>query len=163
MGLVTIVLSTVREIRNKVSQLDVKGDPAGNTPLTSVSFQPAGDDANPLPDDFDHRDETQGNGVYSVLGFVDPVNPGITAPGEKRIYARDASGAIVSSIHLKNDGTVVVTSTADVSINGAIIGTDGNVTTAGGADLDALQAEFDAHVHGGVTTGAGVTGGPQPP
>lgn len=66
------------------------------------------------------------------------------------------------TVELKNDnGTLTIQPGGDINANGCIIDTGGNVTTDSGTDLDAFKAEYDAHVHGGVQSGAATTTGPQ--
>jgi hypothetical protein len=168
MGLVATVLSMVRRaLPGRAPTADIKVDPWGNAPTTSTLYQPAGDDALPLAADASFIGDSQKNGAPIAVAFLDVVNAGVTNPGEKRIYARDSGGAIVSSIHLKNDGTIAITSNGTVNINGAKIDSSGKVETSAGVDLDQLQADFDAHVavfndHFHVApAGGGNTGTPQ--
>jgi hypothetical protein len=57
-------------------------------------------------------------------------------------------------LELKNGaGFIKLNPDGSVNINGAIIGTDGNLTTASGISVN-------THVHGGVTPGSGNSGGP---
>ena len=162
MGLIAIVRSAARELRNSVSRLVVKSDSAGNVTSSPISFQAAGDDATPLPSDAVFTDESQGNGRPVALGFVDVKLAGVTSPGEKRIYARDAGGALVASIHLQNNGEITITSTGTVVVNGAKIDSSGKIETSAGVDLDKLRADFDAHVHA-VNSAPGVTDPPTIP
>lgn len=59
-----------------------------------------------------------------------------------------------------NNAEIILKASGAVEINGATITPTGNVITASGTDLDAFKTEYDAHVHGGVTTGGGSTGTP---
>ena len=107
MGGIAKVLSFVRAFRNGARTSDVKMDPGGKSNITGTHFADPGDDSVPLPNDFAAMTDTQPTGGKASVGYVDPVNEGVATAGEKRIYSRDpATGAIVASIHLKDDGEI---------------------------------------------------------
>jgi phage baseplate assembly protein gpV len=177
------LLSFIRGMRNGANLYDVKLDPGGGPNVTSEHFAPPGDDAHPLPGDYVVHVAIQRSGGSAVVGYLDPKNDQKAAAGDKRIYARDGDGASIVELWLKNDGTAVlenengvvtlaangdisvegraisitgdsISITGPTDINGATISESGEVTTAGGIDLD-------THVHGGVTSGTSTTGVPQ--
>lgn len=176
MGMIGIVLEFTRTERNGAKVSDVKANPGGGALLTSDHFQPSGVDAHPLPGDYTLLGEVQGTGRYSATGYVDPKNQQTSQPGEWRAYSRDAAGEQVAQICTKNDGTVLTSNDngshtlrpdgsqrmqnaggyielrADgvVDINGYIIGTNGNGTTANGISQD-------GHTHAQGVDSAGNT------
>lgn len=74
-----------------------------------VQFHSGGDDYNP-PAKCEGLADTLGNTANNGVVFVwrDYIER-TAAPGEKRLYATDAAGEnVVATLHLKNDGTVVL-------------------------------------------------------
>jgi hypothetical protein len=100
MGLVAEVVS--------VDGDDVKVDE--EDPRTPEHYQPAGDDAKPLRGDYAAiSGDDEGSSSGSIVAFHDTVDANRkAAPGEKRIYARDATGQLVGDVWLKGDGTMVM-------------------------------------------------------
>lgn len=191
MGWIARVLSSARRTIAGTPTTDVKSDPGGGANVTPALFLPPGDDARPLPGDYEYLAPTQRRGGWAVLGFQDAVNAGITAPGERRLYARDASGAVVASVYLQNDGTIVAendtasmtwasdgTMTLDngsgtielqaggtIDLNGVTIDTSGNIVTPGtvtASDFIVGAITLTTHQHNGGTEGDGTTGTPIP-
>ena len=105
--------------------LDVKCDPGGGNNITAPHFADAGDDSPPLPGDFAALADSSGSGAEHVTGYADTKNAGRAAKGEKRIYARNPSGAVVAEVWLKGDGTVHVITAAAV-----LIGAEGQAVEA---------------------------------
>lgn len=127
--------------KDKVS--DTKVDPGGGALREAQHFAPLGDDAHPLAGDYAVAVAVQGSRLV-VVGYVDPKNAQSAQPGERRIYARDASGAEVCSVWLKSDGSIVAQNAngvltleagGDVVGNGARMTTDGDVVTSDGISL----------------------------
>ncbi len=177
MGLIAKVLEFTRTVRNGAKVSDVKADPGGGDLQTSEHFQDANTDSVPLPDDYELLVKTQGTGRHSVAGYVDPKSVQASQPGEWRGYARDPeTGEQVAQAWLKNDGTALLENdngsyalnpdgsqtmqnangyiklldNGTVDINGYIIGTDGNGTTANGVSQD-------GHTHAQGADSAGNT------
>ncbi len=101
--------------------------------LEGEYFQSSGEDCPPLPGDTLFHEETQRQGGRSVTGVID-TNPDnkSAAGGEVRRYARDSSGGIVATFHLKNDGTVVLFNdigTTTIAPDGTITNANANGTT----------------------------------
>jgi len=87
----------------------VRVDPGGGASVTADHCASPGDDSPPLPGDYAELVESTGKGNEAAVGYTDPNNTREAAPGEKRWYARDADGNVVSSGWHKADGTILVT------------------------------------------------------
>lgn len=121
MGIVSQVLSS--------EGADTKVDRGSGDNVTAQHFSAPGDDSQPLPGDYCALSGATGTGRQTAVGYRDAKNPGVAEPGEKRIYARSASGAIVCEVWLKNTGEISISSVAsgaDVLINGVRIPADGS-------------------------------------
>jgi hypothetical protein len=171
MSRVAIVRSTSRVTEEGGGEgLDVVCDPGGDQNVTAPHFADAGDDSCPLPGDFVALEQSSGTGVEQAVGYADVDNAGKAAPGEKRIYARDARGAVKVELWLKGDGAIVVDNGAgklelapggDVTINGVTIDKSGNVSAPG--DVTAKRGpqavRLSTHTH---LSGTGPTQSPTP-
>lgn len=157
MGWIARVLSSARRTVNGTPTVDVKSDPGGGANVTPSLYLPPGDDARPLAGDYEYLGATPRTGGWATLGFQDAINAGVTAPGEKRIYARDASGTVVAQVYLNNAGALVLsndTATVTIAAGGSITANDGETTWtmdgAGGATLDngsgAIELQDDGTV-----------------
>jgi hypothetical protein len=169
MSRVAAVLSSERVVDDDGHGVDVKCDPGGN-PITAPHYADAGDDSQPLPGDYVALGDSSGSGCEHVSGFADVRNEGKAQPGEKRIYARDASGAVVVELWLKGDGSLVIDNGSgqvelakggDVTINGVIIDASGNVKAPGEVTANAtgVPVNLTSHIHG---SGTGPTATPTP-
>ena len=154
MGLIAIVRKFARV--GKYSEATV--DPGGGANITAGHFADPGDDSQPLPQDIAAIVPTARTGGGSAVGYSDPVNDKIASPGEKRIYARDASGAVVSDIWLQDDSSIILRNGAgfillaadgSVNINGVTIDASGNITAPGSLILNGK--ELDGHIHAAGT------------
>ncbi len=165
MGLIAIVKSFTRAVRNGARLSDVKVDPGGGANITGEHFADPGDDSHPLTTDYALLVKTRQSGGLAPSGYADPVNTPKAAAGEKRIYGRDPStGLVVNEVWLKADSSVIISNAlgaielkadGSVDINGAVISPLGAIQTALGRDLD-------THVHP-ITSGSsapGPTGAP---
>lgn len=175
------LIAKIKQIINK----KLKIDPGGGDISTADRYSSAGDDSKPLDTDFVAAIEINRTGGHVVVGFYDPKNPSKSSKGGKRIYSRDpVSGAEKAEIWLKNTGEIVIknnVSEFNMNTSGSIKGSNasgafellpnGNfvangVTMMPGGAIEATSIiidgiSFDTHIHGGVTTGTGVTGVPQ--
>lgn len=175
------LIAKIKQIIDK----KLKIDPGGGDISTADRYSSAGDDSKPLDTDFVAAIEINRTGGHVVIGFYDPKNPSKTSKGGKRIYSRDPdSGAEKAEIWLKNTGEIVIkneVSEVEIDTAGSIKGSNasgafellpnGNfvandVTMMPGGAINATAITiggipFAAHIHGGVTTGAGTTGIPQ--
>lgn len=144
MGLIARILSFVRVVRNGAQVSDVKSDPGGGPNFTAEHFAPPGDDSHPLTTDYVYAAKTPQSGKYAAVGYVDPLNAPKAQEGEKRIYARDSSGAVVIEVWLKNDGAATI-----VNENGSVtLNADGSILGQNGAGSFELQAGGDFVVNG---------------
>lgn len=155
MGRVGRLLSFVRALRGSAKLSDVKVDRGGGDNRTPEHFSSPGDDSFPLPGDFVALLPQHGTGRDSAVGYIDPKNTQTAAEGEKRIYSRNpATGAAVAELHLKNDGSAVLSNASgiltlqvngDFNINGVIIKASGDVTMPNSLVLNGK--ELDGHTH----------------
>ncbi len=98
------VLDSTRAIDEGAHVLEVKVDAGGGDTATTHHFSSPGDDSPPLPGD--SAAIVEGAETDQAVGYADTVNEGKAVPGEKRMYARDSSGAVVGEVWLRADGTV---------------------------------------------------------
>lgn len=144
MGLISKVLSFTRVLRNGGNLSDVKADPGGGANTTMEHFSAPGDDSFPLETDYAVSVPVPGRGRQAVVGYVDPVSTPKSLKGDKRIYARDASGALVVELWLHNDGagelsnalgSLTLLADGTFNINGVLISAAGTITDANGIVL----------------------------
>lgn len=165
MGRVAEVLAFERVTDESGAHVDeVKVDPGGGAITTAEHFGAAGDDAPPLPGDYAALEETSGAGREQCTGYLDPKNEGRAAPGEKRIYARDAQGVLVADIWLKGNGDVELKSIragSKIILNGVEIDQTGNITAPGEVTAmgAAVPVNLSTHLH---PTAMGPTSPPTP-
>jgi len=121
-------------------------DPGGGANLTAEVFQPAGDDAQPLPTDYAILLEFLRTGSVGVVGYADPLNVHISEEGEKRIYSRDSAGAIKAEVYLKKDGVIEAK-----NANGTIkIFTDGQIKVSNANGSIDMVAAGDITINGDI-------------
>jgi len=141
--------------------------------------QPCNEDSLPLPNDFVVSVPVEGEDNIAAVGYVDPTNQGESSPvqpGEKRIYSRDSSGAIVAEAHFKADGTLYIKSKQGITVDSSngvrIIGTvivEGDIAATGDitadGDVKAGAISLLTHTHNYTTpqhpSAVGPTGVPQ--
>jgi hypothetical protein len=165
-GRIARILSFVRSEINGAKVSDVKSDPGGGPNTTAQHFQPAGDDAHPLPGDYVATSAAAGTGRETAVGYLDPANEQKAAAGEKRIYARDpSSGDSVVEVWLKSDSTaVIINANGSVTLapDGSVEATNANGSITLGADggttVETPAATFTAAASGSIKgeNGAGV-------
>lgn len=147
MSRVAIIMSVERVVDDGGPGLDIKVGPM--QPATVPHFADPGDDSCPLPGDSVALDESSGSsGAEHATGYADTKNAGIAKPGEKRFYSRDTDGKVLSSIYMKNDGTVELTAKVfvfkgDVKIEGKL-DTSGEVTAKAGTPA---AVKLSTHKH----------------
>lgn len=141
MGRIAILNQYGRTLRGDVPIEEAVGDPGGGALITGDVYQPGGDDSRPLPKDYMLLVSMPGSGRFAAVGFVDAQNPRQTEPGEKRIYSRQASGAVTAEVFLRADGTAQITAPGGISLNGVTIDANGNLTLPAGATLTAGTVE----------------------
>jgi hypothetical protein len=131
MGVITRILSFVRKVQGGANVADVKMDLGQNATITGEHYSSPGDDSAPLPGDYAAAITHTVVGSHVPVGYLDPINAGIAQPGEKRIYSRDSSGVVQTSIYLRGDGTWNVDNagyTVKATDDGAIQIQNANVT-----------------------------------
>lgn len=152
MGRIAEILSFTHKLIGGVNTSDVKINPDGGSNITVPHFSAPGDDSVPLTTDSVVTTEIQGTGNEAAVGYVDSKNTPKALQGEKRIYSRDAGGAEVAEVWLKNDGTIVA-SNAGGSIN---LNPDGtlniNASTSVNVVAPAINFTGDVIVTGTLTT-----------
>ena len=155
MGRIGEVLSSRRVHDEDGHGLDVQCDPTGGAIVTAPVFGPSGTDAVPLPGDFAALEDSAGAGAEQATGFANVKIEGKAGPGEHRIYARRADGSLAIELWLKSDGTLVIGSGGDVTINGVTITAQGEIRAPGEvtamASSPATQVGLSTHVHGSNT------------
>lgn len=151
-GIIATSLQFIRRVRGSASWPTLKiEDRKGDNNIVEM-FQDAGDDSPPLPGDNVALIDSQRQGGRLSVGVIDHKNPGVAIAGEKRIYARDSAGDIVSELHLKTDGSLVLKNTAGtytLAINAA-----GEATlTCADLTIDSPLSTFtgDVVIDGGIT------------
>lgn len=112
MGLIARLLSFTRAQRNAAYVSDAKVDPGGGANLSAPHFSAPGDDSQPLPGDYVFAVPAKRSGSAAAVGYLDPVNEPKAGPGDKRVYARNADGAIVGELWLKSSGDIELTNGA---------------------------------------------------
>jgi hypothetical protein len=162
---IAIVLSFERKNDEDGHGINVNLDPGGE-PFTADHFGVPGIDAPPMRDDSAALVESHGAGQEQAVGYEDTKNAGQAQAGEIRIYARDANGAPMCTVFIRNDGRIQMSNAngsielaADgpVNINGLVIDVDGNVTTPGQISADgevtamavspATSVTLSQHIH----------------
>lgn len=146
------VIEFLREVIEGENTIKVKFNPGGEDTATADHFDSAGVDAPPLPDDYMGLVKGAGTGRWIVLGYLDPANKGTAAPGELRLYSRDANGTVMCSVYLNADGEVHLGD----DVAAALMARADRVE----AELEKIKTAHNTHIH--VTTatvGGGSTAG----
>lgn len=155
MGRIAEVQTTRRADDADGHGLDVQCDPGGEANVTAPVFGPPGTDAVPLPGDYVALEDSTGTGQEQATGFADVGLAGKAQPGEHRIYARRSDGSLAIELWLKADGTLVIGSGGDVTINGVVITPSGEIKAPGEvtamASSPANSVGLSTHIHGSNT------------
>ena len=138
MGRIAFVQAAEHLVTGTAKNTTVTIDPGGGSSVTASQFSALGDDSLPLITDNAITVSTAGEGTVAIVGYLDPINTRKTAPGERRIYARDAStGISIGELFLKNDGTIVI-----ANENGKIeLQPDGGIILENDSGSYGLQAD----------------------
>lgn len=107
MGFVAKIVSFARELVAGEQAPECRVDLDGGDSMTAHHFAPPGVDAVPLPGDVGYLGDDLGKGRAQLVGYQDPVSPGVAAPGEVRLYSRAGPGVMAVEVWLKGDGTLV--------------------------------------------------------
>lgn len=163
MGRIAEVQTTRRIADADGHGLDVQADPGGGANVTAPVFGPPGTDAVPLPGDYVALEDSTGTGAEQATGFADVRLAGRAQPGEVRLYARRTDGSLAIELWLKTDGTLVIGSGGDVTINGVTITPQGAIRAPGEvtamASSPGASVSLSTHIHGSNT---GPTSKPMP-
>lgn len=108
MGVIALLQSFKRVIKNGAKYAEGTVDVGGVNLKTSPHFAAPGDDSHPVVGDYPVAVEIPHRGGVATVGYVDPKNAGITAPGEVRRYARNEGGEPQGHMHLKADQTNIL-------------------------------------------------------
>ena len=167
MGRLARLLSFIPLERNGAKVSDAKVDTGGGANITAQHSAPPGDDSQPLPKDTVILSKDTGTGRETAIGYIDTKSSQKAQAGEKRIYARDADGAEIAEVWIKNSGEVIILSPkstfkidpdgsiigqnengsyelqsgGNFVVNGVTIDVDGNITTAGTINADDITAD----------------------
>lgn len=122
-------------------------------PADADHFSSAGDDSPPLPGDWALLVDLESEPAeeqFAVAGYSDDTEKK-AAPGERRLYARNPAGEVVSEVFLTGDGTMTLTNTAatvTVAPDGAITLSGTSVSLAQGTAL----GDFLSTLHANITS-----------
>lgn len=159
MGLIGSQLSFARVLLDGIHSTDAKIDTGGGENRTGKIFGTPGDDSPPMAEDYAVAVDDPRTGGVAVVGYIDPNNAGTAEAGERRIYSRDESGAVIAEVYLQKDGSVSVLG-AGASLE---LGADGAVAMANGPGSIAIDAAGVVTINGvtidtagNITTGATV-------
>jgi len=161
MGLIGRVRSfTRRTLENGAFLSEVQIAPtaslADNRTLTHLGAP--GDDSPPLDSDFAGGFRVPGSERFAVGGYVDTLNEGSALRGERRLYGRDAAGAVVCEIHLRRDGSIEIANDAGsftLTAQGALSATISTLSIGNGAGSMDLAADGTWTLNGAQITPAG--------
>lgn len=151
-GIIATALQFIRRTRGSAFWPALKvEDRKGDNNIVEM-FQSSGDDSPPLPGDNVALISSQRQGGRVAVGVIDNKNAGTAVAGEKRIYARDGAGAVVSELHLKGDGSFILKNTA-ATYSLAITAAGAATLTCSGLTVDAALSTFtgDVVIDGGIT------------
>lgn len=130
----TLIKEGVRFVRSSLGANQVR---------VGVLAQPSGEDSVPLSTDKMILVPTERAGIYAAVAAVDTGNDPLALPGEKRLYARNASGEVVAYLWLRNDGRMGLVNEHGVDIS--VMGDSLSLTAPGG-----VVCQNDLTVNGGL-------------
>lgn len=151
MGLIGKISGFFRTERGGDKLSEVKANVGPSSLVTCPHFEDAGSESHPLDSDLAITVDLPNSWGHAVVGYSDVVNSKITNPGEKRIYARNAIGDIVSSFYLKNDGSGIWS-------NGVVefeLKANGSATIANSAGSFEMESGGDVVINGVTITKLG--------
>lgn len=148
MSRINAVVSFKRSVEDGANITEVVVDEGDGDTATVPFFQPIGEDSQPLPGDELVTVESSGSGAEVAVAGADIKNAGKAGKGEKRLYARDASGAVVAEVWLHSDGTVSLDQNPDDAAAVASLVLD---------ELNAVKAELTT-LKGAIAAGLTAVG-----
>jgi hypothetical protein len=123
-------IGTITEIKKEDSRLVCRVDFGADDDCTAVLYGLSSKNEYPMIDDEVVVNRTPAENI--IVAVFRPLPDGVSS-GESITYARDDSGAIVSSVHLKNNGDADVVATGKINLNAE------EIVLNGGTD-DAVKA-----------------------
>ncbi|AUR81584.1 hypothetical protein NVP1009O_17 [Vibrio phage 1.009.O._10N.261.51.C9] len=148
----------------KSGRTDVRCNPGGGATVDAYHMQGAGDDSHPLPTDTAILVEVPRSRNFAAVGYNDPSNAQTAQVGERRLYARNADGAQVAEVFLRNTGQVRMSNDngfVDLAPDGTITlddGSGGTIAISGGVITltgTAINLVGATNINGLVVTGSG--------
>lgn len=162
-----------------VTGLDIRKNRDGGADVRLLQVQMVGDDVQTvqyMPMAGDDSPPQVGDKVAIIpigpafqvaVGVQDSVTPSAAA-GERLLYSRDASGALIASVHLKKNGAILISNAlASVVLNAngsidiaGVLGT-GELKTDGSWDLNGVLMDLlgNMTVPGNLGVGGSIGGG----
>lgn len=173
MGLIAKLLAFRRTTRGAVQVSEAVADKGAGANVTADHYSAPGVDSRPTVADYVLMVPVAGAGKHAAAGYVDPINAGLAAAGEVRLYARNAAGVAMGSVWLKGDGQIVIANALGLSVTlkvdgslehwtGAVIDLTGDIKTTAVPLVPGAMVSLRTHTHSGVTTGPGASGPPVP-
>lgn len=154
----------------RVQNFGMTSRPKANDPCIIASI--GGNRDHSVCISIDSKDHRPKDLVEGETAYYNAFNCLIKLDSSGNINITPGAGNLVINGNSQITGNITMTGnlniTGALSVSGAL--TAGSIATSGGANLDTLKSDFDSHVttynthvHSGVTTGAGISGGPQAP
>ena len=134
MAMIGKLLSFLRLNRNGIDTGHARIDVGGNPGTTAMHLSAPGDDTHPIVGDYMVSVRLAQLGRRATVGYIDPVNAPIAEAGDRRVYARDASGTTVAQVWLKNTGEILISNDSG-SITLALDGAVAGANSSGGFEL----------------------------
>jgi hypothetical protein len=142
MGKITRIISA--KLNDDSDQIICTCELYNNYNVQAPLYMPPGDDSFPMKDDRTLLVEIDGSGKYIACGLWSP-NTKTAETGEKFLFSRDANGDLISKIHQKLNGDILIDAKngkvtiellndgkININADGAIdINSDGKITLDG--------------------------------
>ena len=149
MGRIGRVISYDTEERGDITVGLILVDLGGGENKTLDFFSANGDDSPPLPGDYVAVLKQPGTGRAIATSYFDPKNTYDSSIGEKRIYGRSPStGNKISQVWLKDDGSILIESSGDLTLNGVTISSSGDVVIPNSLLLNGKEIDDHRHSQG---------------
>lgn len=153
MGFIATIKNVFASNRNGTAVREYTVDGGGDDSITVDGYGTPGDDSPALPSDLIHCADGTGEGRANAAGFIDPGNELLAAPGERRLYSRDSAGGKKTQVWLKGDGSILIDTDANVTINNATIDPEGNIVSPGTITADNIIGNLSVKAAGKEVVG----------